>query len=458
LSDSPGIFAERLFTPKALKGELFLSARASNESSWTVGGQKTVSLTGILEKPCLTARPNSILLLATLSRIQIPTHQFNGPIISNLERGVHESGAVRWSRCPRTPHQKHEPIGRPKGEDAAKSNPLHNRRQCGVLRMLSASSTLVFSKELSVKKTLLILLILIGTVTASAQSPVIEYGEPSELNAISKIYINTGMDFELHQKIAKDIQKKLPNLIICDKPEDAEVFLVFNTDSETFLAGVSSTTTSQDSGYLSGHASTYGNSTTINGTYSGNTTSTTTTSPFYRKVETGIGHVFKRIGQNRFRVMMSFKDSRKWRFERKPRSNFAREFVEAYSKANEDKKGAERAQQPQEQTREQSAKKSSSITQPAAQSSVPILNAEGYNQEGMKLFSQQKIAEAEAAFREAVRLDTDNALYHHNLGTVLNARQKYGEAEKEVELAVRLAPNEEIYRKNLEIIRANRRH
>ncbi len=180
-----------------------------------------------------------------------------------------------------------------------------------------------------------ILLLIVATFSfALAQDPIIEYGEESELKGITKVYIHTGMDLELHRNISKDLKKKLPDLIICDKPEDAEVFLVFNTDSQTFLAGVSSTTTSQNTGSINGQTSTYGNSTTVNGTYSGQTTSNTTSNPYYGKIETGVGYVFKRIGQNRFRVMMSFKDSRKWRFERKPRTNFAREFVEAYNKAN----------------------------------------------------------------------------------------------------------------------------
>lgn len=86
----------------------------------------------------------------------------------------------------------------------------------------------------------------------------------------------------------------------------------------------------------------------------------------------------------------------------------------------------------------------------------PALNAEDYNQEGVKLFQQNKYGEAESSFREAVKLDPYNAAYHHNLGTALNAQNKFDEAEKEVELATRLAPNEAAYKKGLEVIRANK--
>lgn len=87
----------------------------------------------------------------------------------------------------------------------------------------------------------------------------------------------------------------------------------------------------------------------------------------------------------------------------------------------------------------------------------PVLSADGYNQAGMALFGQQKLSEAEAAFREAVRLEPESALYHHNLGTVLNAQQNYGEAEKEITEAARLDPNNAVFKQNLEIVRANRR-
>lgn len=91
-----------------------------------------------------------------------------------------------------------------------------------------------------------------------------------------------------------------------------------------------------------------------------------------------------------------------------------------------------------------------------AQSQGVVLSAEGYNQAGTGLFAQKKYSEAEAAYREAVRLEPYNAGYHHNLGAALNVQNKFDEAEKEMELATRLAPNEEAYKKGLEVVRANK--
>jgi len=182
-------------------------------------------------------------------------------------------------------------------------------------------------------------LLSLGNLSAIAQEPVIEYGQPSELKGISKIYVHTGLDIELRQKIAADIKSKLPNLTICDKPEDAEVFLLFNTNSQRFLTGVISTTNGESSGSLQGTGTTMGDSTMISGTYSDQTSSTTSSSRLYGKFEDGSGYVFKRIGDNRFRALMSFADSRKvspvgFSFERKPRVNFVRKFVTAYKEAN----------------------------------------------------------------------------------------------------------------------------
>jgi tetratricopeptide (TPR) repeat protein len=119
----------------------------------------------------------------------------------------------------------------------------------------------------------------------------------------------------------------------------------------------------------------------------------------------------------------------------------------------------EQLKQAAESQEQEAVKQSVTDTQTVAtkQPVAPtVLSAEGYNQAGVGLFSQKKFSEAEAAFREAVRLDTYNAAYHFNLGTSLNAQNKFDDAEKEIELATRLAPNEENYKKSLEVVRNNK--
>jgi tetratricopeptide (TPR) repeat protein len=56
--------------------------------------------------------------------------------------------------------------------------------------------------------------------------------------------------------------------------------------------------------------------------------------------------------------------------------------------------------------------------------------------------SKQKFDQAEAAFREAIRLDPNNALAHSSLGDILSFKQKYAEAEAEYREAIRLSPND----------------
>lgn len=83
-------------------------------------------------------------------------------------------------------------------------------------------------------------------------------------------------------------------------------------------------------------------------------------------------------------------------------------------------------------------------------------SAEKYNLDGVEAFKQQKFAAAEAAFREAVKLDPYNAAFHHNLGSSLNSQGKFQEAEKEIELAMRLEPAEAVYKQSLDAVKANR--
>lgn len=85
-----------------------------------------------------------------------------------------------------------------------------------------------------------------------------------------------------------------------------------------------------------------------------------------------------------------------------------------------------------------------------------VISADGYNVAGLQHFQKQNLGDAEAAFRESIRLDPYNAIYHYNLGCTLNGQRKFDEAEKEMELATRLEPTNDTFRKSLETVRANK--
>lgn len=149
-------------------------------------------------------------------------------------------------------------------------------------------------------------------VSITAQSPTIEYGNESELKGVKSIYIYTGTNLEVRNNILKEIQKKLKAITVTNKPEDADVCLIFESDFATFYAGAYSTATVDGS------------------TIQGNSTAR------YRSVVYGSGMVMKIKEDGTPRLLLDFKDSRATRFERRPSTNFARAFVKAYEKANKD--------------------------------------------------------------------------------------------------------------------------
>ena len=151
-------------------------------------------------------------------------------------------------------------------------------------------------------RTLLISCVLLACVSALpvlAQNPTVEYGDPGELRGVKKVFVDTGTDIELRNRILEEIQKRLPDLIIVSVPEEADIHLRFTLKEERNYSVIVP---------VGGR---------IGVPYS-----------------VGIGSVVKVLGENRVRVLLSFKDSRTRFGERRPSTNFAREFVEAYRRAN----------------------------------------------------------------------------------------------------------------------------
>lgn len=73
-------------------------------------------------------------------------------------------------------------------------------------------------------------------------------------------------------------------------------------------------------------------------------------------------------------------------------------------------------------------------------SSGSRITAEQHNSIGDQRAKLQEWTEAEAAFREAIKLEPINALYRANLGAALEKQKKYAEAETELREAIKLAP------------------
>lgn len=144
-----------------------------------------------------------------------------------------------------------------------------------------------------------VLLTILLTASVVAQDKKVEYGDPGELRGVTKVFVATGQDIELRNRIVEEIHKRLPGLQIVSVPEDADIHLQFSLKEE------------RDYGLI-----------VPVGGRSG------------RRYSVGVGSVVKILGENRVRVLMSFKDSRTRFGERRPSTNFAREFVQAYQRAN----------------------------------------------------------------------------------------------------------------------------
>jgi hypothetical protein len=133
-----------------------------------------------------------------------------------------------------------------------------------------------------------------------AQNPAIEYGHPMELQGVKKVFVDTGMDLESRDRIIKEIQKGAPTLTVVSRPEEADIHLRFYLDDEDNYAVIVPA-----KGRI-GIAS----------------------------VRKGTGTVVKVIDDKHVRVLWSHKDSQKTVLERRPSTNFGREFVKLYRRYN----------------------------------------------------------------------------------------------------------------------------
>ena len=169
------------------------------------------------------------------------------------------------------------------------------------------------------------LLLLVVTGQLHAQSA-IEYGERDELRGITKIFVDTGTDLSGRENIIKIIRNDLPAIVVVSRVEEAELVLIYSSDSYSILSGISNSRNSSTTGNLS----VWGNT----ATYSGQTTSTSTSTPIYRKVTDGEGLIVRFTSSGRPRLLINFKDKQKSVLERRPSTNFARKFIKVYKEVN----------------------------------------------------------------------------------------------------------------------------
>lgn len=145
-----------------------------------------------------------------------------------------------------------------------------------------------------------VLVTFVFALPALAQNPSIEYGQPSELQGVRKVFVDTGMDLESRDRIIKEIQKGAPGLTVVSRPGDADIHLRFILDDEDNYAVIVPAKSRV------GVAS----------------------------VRRGSGTVLKVVDDKRVRVLWSHKDSQKSFLERRPSTNFGRDFVKLYRRFN----------------------------------------------------------------------------------------------------------------------------
>lgn len=148
---------------------------------------------------------------------------------------------------------------------------------------------------------------------AQDDGPVL-YGSVDDLKGVRTVFIYTKHDTTSRDKIIKELKKRLPNLILTDDAETAEVALVLALVEQTVYTG--STTRSQT-------------------TRDGDTSRTrASTSPQYGTLRSGRGLIYRQRNGELY-LIKEYRDVEGHVvFERNPATNFAREFVKLYEQAN----------------------------------------------------------------------------------------------------------------------------
>jgi len=132
-----------------------------------------------------------------------------------------------------------------------------------------------------------------------------EFGTADELKGVSKFYVDAGGDREAREELTGELLRLMPSLQLVDAPEQAECVILFIYYGRT----------DQPPPIVNPHTrqATYG-------------------APLNVKV--GRGWVVRPLGADKQRVLFYAEDTKYGPIERKPTTNFARAFADAYKKAN----------------------------------------------------------------------------------------------------------------------------
>ena len=136
---------------------------------------------------------------------------------------------------------------------------------------------------------------------APQSSPAVEYGQSSELKGVRSFYVYTDTDLELHDNIVYEIKKRLPGLALADRPETADVVLIFSAHADTFISGVTTTV--------------YDNRTTVGGYTNGDVSARS--APRYSTVVQGKGLVVRFTPDGNLRMLETFQATKSMMFQRK---------------------------------------------------------------------------------------------------------------------------------------------
>jgi hypothetical protein len=133
---------------------------------------------------------------------------------------------------------------------------------------------------------------------------VLTFGQPSDLQGLKKVYVDTGADPESRKRIIRELNKPELGLTLLDGPDGAEIILDFGSRTEDLFEKVN----------------TYGQ------TGSG-------TDVRLKQILTGRGRVFV-VNDGKTRSVMSFENTKSTFWERDPATNFGRAFHKLYKKVN----------------------------------------------------------------------------------------------------------------------------